>query len=64
MSIDDDASQHEAIFLEAALSYRKPTIEPVGICHNCDLMIPKGNFCSPECRDDYVKRENFNRGMR
>ena len=66
MSIDDDASEHEAIFLKAALDYRMPTLPHVGICYNCDAMIAFGNFCDNEgaCQLDYTKRQNFNKGMR
>lgn len=57
--VSDLASQHEQLFLDAALSARKPTGPAAcGHCHNCETPLPEGErWCDADCRTDWEKRE-------
>lgn len=57
MTLDDQASDREEQFREAALQTRKPEVpKATGRCLNCDEPTP-GRFCDTDCRDDWQKRE-------
>lgn len=59
MTVDDQASQHEELFRNAALTQRKPEgPPPCGQCYNCGEVL-SGNlrFCDAECREDWERRE-------
>lgn len=61
MTIDDDATAREELDRELCLKRRLPTLPAVGACYNCGEDC-SGVFCDADCRDDYEKRESFNRG--
>jgi len=57
----DLASQHEQMFLDAALTKRKPTgPKPCGHCLNCGepLDYPE-RWCDADCRFDWHRREGI-----
>ena len=60
MSIDDQASDAEERFREAALKARKPVLPANGHCYNCSDET-HGVFCSAACREDYELREKQRR---
>lgn len=47
---DESVQQH-------LLSFRFPTLNATGFCYFCDEPVSKGNFCDPDCRDDFAKQE-------
>jgi len=51
------------VALQAALTHRKPTLKPKGLCYNCDEPIP-GIYCDADCREDHEKRERNAIGRR
>lgn len=55
----DLASQQEQMFLDAAMTFRKPAAPaPCGHCLNCDEPLPEGErWCDADCRTDWEKRE-------
>lgn len=57
--LSDLATAHEAKFLDAALSVRKPNAPaPCGHCLNCEAPLPEGHrWCDTSCRDDWEKFE-------
>jgi hypothetical protein len=57
-TLDDQASDHEALFLKEALEFREPAPYHYGICGNC-YQPSVGVYCSPECREDGIKRTNM-----
>lgn len=59
----DMAQEREEQDREIALKYgRRPELPQIGSCFNCSEPIARGNFCSPDCREDYEKRKRFNHG--
>lgn len=59
-TIDDQATEREELDRAIAMQQRKPQLDAVGYCHNCSEEC-NGCFCCPECRDDFMQRERFNR---
>lgn len=59
-SIDDQAADVEALHRKVAMMQRRPELPRTGYCWNCSEETP-GAFCCPECREDYLKREAFNK---
>ncbi|ADE12156.1 hypothetical protein [Sideroxydans lithotrophicus] len=62
MSLDDLAEQAEQRFRDLALATKLPELKPTGNCYNCSEPIAQGVYCNADCRDDHVRREQFNRG--
>ena len=62
MTLDDQASDHEAIFLKEALEFREPSPYHYGICGNC-YEPSEGVYCCAECREDGIKRVNMTGGI-
>lgn len=63
MDISDQATMREEQEREIAIKYgQRKQLPEIGSCFNCSEPIARGNFCSPDCREDYEKRERFNRG--
>lgn len=58
MSIDDDATRHEELCRELSMTVRKFVPKKTGFCHNCGEET-EGVYCSPECREDDLKRRKF-----
>jgi hypothetical protein len=62
-TIDDQASDFEAMFLKEAMEHRKIVPLKTGYCLNClDKINNYHSYCSLECRTDYEKRVNFTKG--
>lgn len=61
MTLDDDATLREEQDREAALLRRMPTLPHNGVCNWCGEPIEQGAFCGADCRDDYQRKERFNR---
>ncbi|WP_065647760.1 hypothetical protein [Pantoea eucrina] len=61
--IVDIANERMEVALAAALTHRKPTLKPKGVCYNCDEPIP-GIYCDADCREDHEKRERNAIGRR
>ena len=58
--IYDQAEATEQLFLNVALSHRKPELQAKGTCHWCEEpAAPGAHFCSPECRDDWAQHQRF-----
>ena len=57
--LSDLASQHEQMFLDAALTKRKPLgPTPCGHCFNCEAPLPPADrWCDADCRADWEQRE-------
>ena len=53
-TLDDQASEHEAMYLQEALKFRKPVERKTGYCLNCNEPT-QGSYCSPECREDHSR---------
>lgn len=62
MSLDDQAEQAEQLFRDMALKQKQPELKFCGACYNCSETLEQGIFCDADCRDDYTKRQEFNRG--
>lgn len=60
MTLDDQATEREEMDREIALKVRRPELKHVGFCYNCGEET-HGAFCCPECRDDWTKRDRFNK---
>jgi len=61
-SVDDTASDTEALFLSIAMKVRKPELKATGQCLNCEVEVPEGRkFCDQDCREDWSLR-NERRG--
>lgn len=59
----DTAQEQEAIFLNVALSKRKPTLNYTGFCHWCkELVVAKAHFCDADCRHDFEQNRRLNGG--
>lgn len=58
----DLATEHEQRERDILLAQHKAraaeALKPIGTCHNCELEIDEGLFCSAECRDewDFIKK--------
>jgi len=58
--IIDQANEQELLQISVALASRKTTTLPfIGACHYCDEKLQHGNFCAPECRDDWEKEQKI-----
>lgn len=56
MDIYDQATDKEEKDRAIALQVRRPTLKPIGYCHNCsDSVHSELLFCSTDCRDDWEK---------
>lgn len=56
--IADDAQENIERTLYLAQVLRRRENLPTGACLICEEPTP-GSFCSPECRDDYEKRQKL-----
>lgn len=57
--IIDIASEREELFRERAIAEARRRYRPMpitGRCYHCEEKTA-GNFCCPECRDDWGKRQ-------
>jgi len=61
-TIDDAATANEEYRRAEALEYREPAPFHYGICNNC-YQPSVGVYCSPECREDGIKRNNMTGGI-
>lgn len=61
-TLDDQATEREEQFRDAALSARKSEgPAPCGQCHNCGEVVPGVlRWCDQECRDDWTARNGSN----
>lgn len=58
--IYDQAEATEQLFLNVALSHRKPELKAKGTCHWCLAPVSgDAHFCDADCRDDYQKDKNM-----
>ena len=57
----DDASDVEEIHRQIALKNRRPVPPPSGFCLCCDAAIPRGVFCSSDCRDGFERHAKIRR---
>ena len=62
MSLDDRAEEAEQRFRDMAIATKRPELKHCGACYNCSEPLSQGVFCDSNCRDDYDKREAFNKG--
>jgi len=54
--IVDEAFEREELTRQLAIRNRAvPQMTYTGECHNCEIPIDSGHFCSIECRDDHAK---------
>lgn len=54
----DRAQQEQELHLELQLKRRHPTLEVTGYCHWCGDKAPTdAQFCTPECGEDYAKKQ-------
>ncbi|WP_406706606.1 hypothetical protein [Sodalis sp.] len=61
--IIDIASEREELFRERAIAEAIRRYRPMpitGRCYNCEEKTP-GNFCCPECREDWEKHKHAER---
>lgn len=59
MDIIDQANHQAELALELQLKARKPTLQPIGCCHNCNETLPEGQlFCDASCAQDWEHRSN------
>lgn len=50
----DRASENEQMHRDMAIKSRKPTLQPIGACYNCNEEIGSNLlFCDVGCRDDF-----------
>ncbi len=57
MTVDDQATQHEELMRELALTVRKAELPKIGKCYNCGEQVKaSANFCDVDCRLDYERR--------
>lgn len=68
-----DEADRSSIHAEAMLSAyieqirRRAASGPTstgGVCLNCDEVAGDAVFCSPDCREDFERRENIHRRLR
>lgn len=60
----DIAQEHEAIFLNVALSKRAPAMAYKSKCHWCDDPVsPNAHFCDADCRQDFEQHRRLNGGF-
>ncbi|RPJ74706.1 MAG: hypothetical protein EHM20_10165 [Alphaproteobacteria bacterium] len=63
-TIDDQASDFEAMFLKEAMEHRKIVPLKTGYCLNClEKVNNHYSYCCPECREDHGKRVAFSKGV-
>lgn len=59
----DTAQEQEAIFLNAALSRRAPSIPYTLKCHWCkEPVAANTHFCDADCQHDYTQHKKLNGG--
>lgn len=51
----DNASNLEQLERDIALMNRKPSLQFIGRCYNCDHPLLNGCFCDSDCREDWEK---------
>lgn len=52
--IYDQAEATEQLFLNVALSHRKPELKDTGKCHWCEEpVLGNAHFCDADCRNDF-----------
>lgn len=59
--VSDQASDTEALFLQAALNAQRKqavSLKFTGECLSCGETRKKGRFCDIDCRDDFERDEN------
>ena len=56
--IIDQANEQADMHLQFALRQRRPTLKPIGRCHNCGEKLQAGLFCDADCRGDHDRRES------
>lgn len=58
--IYDQAEATEQLFLNVALSHRKPELPTIGKCHWCEEPVSgDAHFCDADCRSDYEQHKAF-----
>jgi len=63
MTVDDQATKHEELMREMALTVRKAELPKIGQCYNCGEGVKaNANFCDCDCRLDYERRTENAKG--
>lgn len=58
--LTDNAQATDQLFLDIALSHRKPELPAIGKCHWCEEPAqPGAHFCDVDCRSDYEQHQVF-----
>ena len=60
-SVDDIATETEALFFQVAMQNKLPILPFIGECWNCTTPLNTGVFCDVSCSEDFEKVQRANR---